>query len=85
MKILIVVDMQNDFVNGELGTPEAQAIVPKIAEKCKEARKNYDTIIFTKDLIMRRIMRRILRESMFRLIVWQMATVTGSLKSLPLI
>lgn len=31
--ILIVVDMQNDFVTGSLGTPEAQAIVPKVVEK----------------------------------------------------
>ena len=28
MNILIVVDMQNDFVNGCLGTPEARQIVP---------------------------------------------------------
>lgn len=27
-KLLIVVDMQKDFVNGSLGTAEAQAIVP---------------------------------------------------------
>lgn len=32
-KILIVVDMQNDFVTGPLSTPEARAIVPKIVEK----------------------------------------------------
>ena len=31
--VLIVVDMQNDFISGSLGTPEAQAIVPKVAEK----------------------------------------------------
>ncbi len=35
MKILIVVDMQNDFIDGALGTPEAAAIVPKVAEKIK--------------------------------------------------
>ena len=49
-KILVVVDMQNDFIYGTLGSSEAQAIVPKVVEKCKEAKKNYDTIIFTKDL-----------------------------------
>ena len=32
-KILIVVDMQKDFVDGALGTAEAQAIVPKVCEK----------------------------------------------------
>ena len=30
--ILIVVDMQNDFITGPLGTPEARKIVPKVAE-----------------------------------------------------
>ena len=29
MKTLIVVDMQNDFIDGSLGTKEAQAIVQK--------------------------------------------------------
>ena len=29
-KILIVVDMQNDFIDGSLGTPEAAAIVEKV-------------------------------------------------------
>lgn len=32
-RFLIVVDMQKDFVSGSLGTPEAQAIVPKVVEK----------------------------------------------------
>lgn len=31
-RFLVVVDMQNDFVDGALGTPEAQAIVPAVAE-----------------------------------------------------
>lgn len=31
--ILIVVDMQNDFIDGSLGTKEAQAIVPAVVEK----------------------------------------------------
>ena len=31
--ILVVIDVQNDFVSGSLGTPEAQVIVPKVAEK----------------------------------------------------
>ena len=30
---LIVVDMQKDFVDGALGTPEARAIVPKVMDK----------------------------------------------------
>ena len=28
MKVLVVVDMQNDFIDGALGTKEAEAIVP---------------------------------------------------------
>ncbi len=35
-KILVVVDMQNDFVDGALGTAEAQAIVPNVAKKIRE-------------------------------------------------
>jgi len=30
-KLLVVIDMQNDFINGALGTPEAEAIVDKVA------------------------------------------------------
>lgn len=33
MKLLLVVDMQNDFIDGALGTPEAQAIVPYVKER----------------------------------------------------
>ena len=36
MKVLVVVDMQNDFIDGTLGTPEAQAIVPKVVKKIEE-------------------------------------------------
>lgn len=32
-QFLIVVDMQKDFVDGALGTPEAVAIVPRVVEK----------------------------------------------------
>lgn len=34
-KFLIVVDMQKDFVDGALGTPEAVKIVPNVVEKIK--------------------------------------------------
>lgn len=34
-KILIVIDMQNDFIDGALGTPEAQAMLPACIEKIK--------------------------------------------------
>ena len=48
-KILIVVDMQNDFVYGALGTPEAQNIVDSVVRKVSEARENGDMVIFTAD------------------------------------
>ena len=32
-KILVVVDMQNDFIDGALGTPEAEAIVEAVKHK----------------------------------------------------
>ncbi|MCL2718692.1 MAG: cysteine hydrolase [Lachnospiraceae bacterium] len=35
-KILIVVDMQNDFINGSLGTKEAELIVDKVVAKINE-------------------------------------------------
>ena len=35
-KILIVVDMQKDFVNGSLGSKDAEAIVPAVVKKAKE-------------------------------------------------
>lgn len=45
-KLLILVDVQNDFISGVLGTKEAQEAVPKIVEKLK----NWDgDVICTKD------------------------------------
>ena len=34
-KILLVIDMQNDFIDGALGTPEAVAIVDNVKAKIK--------------------------------------------------
>lgn len=48
-KLLIVVDMQTDFVTGALGTKEAQAIVPMVAEKIKKAKEDGTDVIFTLD------------------------------------
>ena len=49
MKVLIVVDMQNDFIDGSLGTNEAVQIVPKVKEYIDLCRKNGYKIIFTRD------------------------------------
>ena len=48
-KTLIVVDMQNDFIDGALGTEEAVAIVENVKKKIKEYQQNGDEIIFTRD------------------------------------
>ena len=48
-KTLIVVDMQNDFIDGALGTKEAQAIVPNVKKKIEEYNARGDLIIFTRD------------------------------------
>lgn len=45
-KLLFVIDMQNDFIDGALGTKEAQAIVPAVKEKIIE----FDgSVYFTRD------------------------------------
>ncbi len=48
-RVLIVVDYQNDFVNGALGFPGAEALADPIVERIREYRKNGDDIIFTVD------------------------------------
>lgn len=48
-KILVVVDMQKDFVSGSLGSNEAKAIVSNVVNKIKEYRENKDVIIATFD------------------------------------
>lgn len=45
-RYLIVVDMQNDFIDGSLGTKEAQEIVENVV---KEAKGFQGTVIFTQD------------------------------------
>ena len=41
MKVLVVVDMQNDFIDGALGTPEAVSIVPHVMVKMM----NFDGLV----------------------------------------
>lgn len=50
-RFLIVVDMQHDFVDGSLGTPEAQAIISNVQSKIITGleEEKYDKIIFTMD------------------------------------
>ncbi len=46
---LIVIDMQNDFIDGSLGTGEAAAIVENVKAKIAEYQAAGDEIIFTRD------------------------------------
>ena len=47
MKVLIVVDMQRDFISGALGTKEAAAIVGNVVERIESS--NNELILFTQD------------------------------------
>lgn len=47
--VLIVVDMQNDFIDGALGSKEAVTIVEKVAEKVKAAEAENTLVLFTRD------------------------------------
>lgn len=49
MKLLIVIDMQNDFIDAALGTKEAVAIVPNVVAKIKEYRDAGNMVLFTRD------------------------------------
>ena len=47
MKILVIVDMQNDFTSGVLGNNECEEVVSKVVEVINE--DNYDKIFLTRD------------------------------------
>lgn len=49
MKILIVIDMQNDFVTGVLGSKEAVAVLPNVKKKIDAYIAAGDEVIFTRD------------------------------------
>ncbi|ONI38997.1 amidase [Candidatus Epulonipiscium fishelsonii] len=49
-KILVVVDMQNDFIDGVLGTQEAQSIIPNVVAKIKSYIQQGYPVYFTKDI-----------------------------------
>ena len=49
-KYLAVIDMQNDFIDGSLGTDEAASIIDRVRDRILEARSEVpETIIFTRD------------------------------------
>ncbi|MBQ1914424.1 MAG: cysteine hydrolase [Selenomonadaceae bacterium] len=46
-KCIVVVDMQNDFIDGSLGTKEAQEMLPRLVKKLE--RETDATLVFTQD------------------------------------
>lgn len=48
-KVLIVIDMQNDFVTGCLGSHEAQSIIPAVKEKVEQYDDGDCSIFYTRD------------------------------------
>ena len=48
-KVLVVVDMQNDFITGVLGTEEAKAITPKVAQYIRDHADKDTVLLFTRD------------------------------------
>lgn len=49
MRVLVVVDVQKDFVDGALGSIAAQSIIPHMRERIKEYADGETLILFTKD------------------------------------
>ena len=48
-KLLLVVDMQNDFVTGSLGTDQAREILPRVCQKVREYLQEGNPVAFTLD------------------------------------
>ena len=68
-KVLVVVDMQNDFIDGALGTKEAVAIVPGVKEKIK----NFDGVVFLPEIPTKLIISTLRKERSF---LYRTASVT---------
>lgn len=49
MKVLVVIDMQNDFVDGALGTPEAARVLPRVRAKVAACLEQGGKVVYTKD------------------------------------
>jgi len=48
-KLLIVIDMQNDFITGSLGSPQARKIVPAVKAKIEAYKQKAGHVLFTRD------------------------------------
>lgn len=53
MKVLAVIDMQNDFVDGALGTAEAEGIVEDVRSKTADTRNRMNVLSIPETLIRR--------------------------------
>ena len=81
--ILIVVDMQKDFVTGALASAEAQAILPEVMAKISEYDRAGKEIIFTRDTHGEDYMRT--RENICRFRIVSKGQMDGrSVQSLPM-
>ena len=49
MKVLVVIDMQVDFITGSLANEEGQKIVQNVKNKIDEYIENHNTVVFTQD------------------------------------
>ena len=50
MKILCLIDLQNDFIDGALGTQESKEVVPRIVDKLNNySDKSNTCVLYTKD------------------------------------
>ncbi|MDL2271923.1 cysteine hydrolase [Desulfovibrio sp. OttesenSCG-928-I05] len=47
--LLVIVDMQRDFVSGALGTPEAREILPRVAKRIRRAKADGVSLAYTMD------------------------------------
>lgn len=47
--VLAVIDMQNDFIDGALGTKEAQAIVGNVAAYIEHSLASGEEVVYTRD------------------------------------
>ena len=55
MKIIIIIDTQRDFITGSLGTPEAQAMIPRLVDKINHSSDNTYFIFTSLNYLLRLI------------------------------
>ena len=61
-KVVVVIDMQNDFVDGSLGTAEAQKIVPHVKTEVEAAQKSRSIFGFLRWILTVKIIWKLRKE-----------------------